>query len=196
MAAGTASPGGMTVEAFKGSFFDGDKVLKAMDRATRRVFSRFGAFVRRRAQTSIRYRVQASPPGQPPSAHKSAMRTKTNKRTGVTGQQAASPLRDMIYFAYAEQTQSVIVGPALFGGTRQTRSGPQTIPETLEKGGTSTITEALSGGQWRLLYSLDLAQRTTKPTRRRAARIAARSFMAPALEAELPNLTRMYEHSF
>jgi hypothetical protein len=124
------------------------------------------------------------------------MRTKTNRKTGVTKQQAASPLRDLIFFAYSPESQSVIVGPALFGGSRQTRSGAQTIPEALEHGGTSTVTEAMSGGQWRLVRSLDLAQSTTRPTRKRAARIAARMFMAPAAEAELPGLAPMYEHAF
>jgi len=195
MAAGMAAPGDMSVARFKESFFDAEAVLKKMDAATRRVMSRFGAFVRRRAQTSIRYRVKPSEPGQPPSAHRTFMRTKTNKRTGVSKQQPASPLRDLIFFAYSAETQSVIVGPALFAGSKQQR-GRQTIPETLERGGTATITEAMSGGQWRLIYSLELAQRTTKPTRRRAARIARRAFMAPALEAELPKLAPMYSHSF
>jgi hypothetical protein len=171
-------------------------VLKAMDKATRRNLSRFGAFVRRRAQTSIRYRTKPSQAGQPPSAHRSLMRTKTNKRTGATRKQQVSPLRDLIYFGYDAQAQTVIVGPALFAASRQAKTGLHTIPETLEKSGMSTVTEAMSGGRWRLLYSLELAQRTTRPTRKRAVRIAARSFMAPALAAELPKLASLYANSF
>ena len=123
-------------------------------------------------------------------------RKKTNRKTGVTKVQAVSPLRDLIFFAYSAEEQTLVIGPALFAGSSQKRAGIQTIPEALEKGGTATVTEALSGGQWRLLYSLDQAQQTTKPTRTRQARIDRRAFMAPALEAELPNLAPMYEHSF
>jgi len=198
MAVGHSTLGGLSVESFKGSFFDAAPVLKAMDSATRRVFSRFGSFVRRRAQTSIKYRVDPAPAGQPPSAHKTMMRTKTRKRKGVvsTSKQAVSPLRELIFFAYLAESQSVVVGPALFNGSKQPRAGVQTIPEALEKGGQATVMEALSGGHWYLVHSLELLQRLTKPTRKRQARIDARSFMAPALAAELPGLVAMYAKSF
>lgn len=57
------------LEAAKGNFFDRKAVLAAVDKATLRVLSKFGAFVRRRAKSSIRKRKKASPPGQPPSSH-------------------------------------------------------------------------------------------------------------------------------
>ncbi len=47
---------GMTFQATKGSFFDRDKVKRSVDAGTRRVFSKFGAFVRQRAKTSINKR--------------------------------------------------------------------------------------------------------------------------------------------
>jgi hypothetical protein len=59
----------MTFQAAKGSFFDRAKVKNAVDAGTRRVLSRFGAFVRTRARTSIRKRKGTSPPGGPPHAH-------------------------------------------------------------------------------------------------------------------------------
>jgi len=49
-------------------FFDSKKVVSATDRATRRVLSRFGAFVRRTAKQSIRKRKKVSQPGSPPSS--------------------------------------------------------------------------------------------------------------------------------
>lgn len=201
MAAGTAGPGTQSVERFKESFFDADKVIKAMDRATRKVFSKFGAFVRRRAQTSIRYRNKPAPPGQPPSAHRTGMKTKTNRRTGVSRVQPSSPLRDLIFFAYNADTQSVIIGPAIFPGSSPRRLQPTrgTVPQTLEVGGTLQ-----SAG--RALYMAQEAGRGAggrfiSRGKRRVQlkgnlRIDARPFMAPALAAELPNLTPMYEHAF
>jgi len=190
------SHGGGSVEWYKGSFFDAGAVMKEMDKATRRVFSRFGAFVRQRARASIRYQVPPAQPGRPPAGHRTQMRMKRVKKTGTFRAQAVSPLRELIFFAYSAESQSLVVGPAIFAGSRQPRPGGRTIPETLERGGTATVMEAMSGGRWRLIETLELLQRTTKPTRKRQARIDARAFMAPALEAELPKLVPMYANSF
>ncbi len=58
---------GMRVD--KRMFFDRKRVVDATDRATRRVLSKFGAFVRQTARRSIRRRRSVSQPGQPPSSH-------------------------------------------------------------------------------------------------------------------------------
>ncbi|HOM77081.1 MAG TPA: hypothetical protein PLE88_11240, partial [Anaerohalosphaeraceae bacterium] len=50
-------------------FFDSPKVIRAVDKSTRKVLSRFGAFVRRTAKQSIRKRKKSSTPGTPPSSH-------------------------------------------------------------------------------------------------------------------------------
>jgi ribosomal 50S subunit-associated protein YjgA (DUF615 family) len=76
----------------KSSFFDRKIVIDAMDRAARNVLSKFGAFVRQRAKSSIRQRKRASDPGKPPSSH-----------TGV--------LKDFIFFGYEADRQSVVIGP-------------------------------------------------------------------------------------
>lgn len=77
-------------------FFDKKKVLDAADRATSRVLSRFGAFVRTRARSSIRKRKRISDPGSPPSSH-------------------VGTLRDSIYFAYDPARRSVVIGPVRAG---------------------------------------------------------------------------------
>jgi hypothetical protein len=95
------------------NFFDSPKVLKALDRATRKALSKFGAFVRRRAQTSIRKRKKVSDPGQPPSGH-----------TGF--------LRRSILFSYDAARKSVVIGP--------TGGGPSpAAPRLLEHGGTGDV---------------------------------------------------------
>jgi hypothetical protein len=85
---------GMTLKAAKQGFFDRERVHKAVDKSTRKNLSRFGAFVRQRARTSIRRRKGTSPPGQPPHSH-----------VGL--------LRRLIFFAYDRGQQSVVIGPTL-----------------------------------------------------------------------------------
>ena len=73
-------------------FFDREAVTGAVDKAARKVLSRFGAFVRRGAKSSIRKRKRVSSPGEPPSSH-----------TGL--------LKRLIYFGYDRQRRSVVIGP-------------------------------------------------------------------------------------
>ena len=51
----------------KQMFFDRAKVKNAVDKGVRKVLSKFGAFVRRTARSSIRKRKRVSAPGEPPS---------------------------------------------------------------------------------------------------------------------------------
>ena len=98
---------------FKLEFFDSKAVISATDKATRRVLSKFGAYVRRSAKSSIRKRKRFSEPGKPPSSH--------------TGK-----LKKFIYFGYEPINASVVVGPVQFSG-----KGP--IPKILEHGGSEIV---------------------------------------------------------
>ena len=103
---------GMTIDQAKGMFFDRNKVTGVVNRAERRVLSRFGAFVRTGARSSIRKRKRVSSPGSPPSSH-----------TGL--------LKRTIFFVYDPKKSNVIIGPVLLGkGTN--------APELLEHGGAAT----------------------------------------------------------
>ena len=73
------------------------------------MLSRFGAFVRTRAKTSIRKRKGTSPPGSPPHSH-----------VGL--------LRKFILFAYDPTRKSVVIGPTLIRAESQ-------APRLLEHGG-------------------------------------------------------------
>lgn len=99
----------MTFLAAKQGFFDRAKVKNAVDAGTRRVLSRFGAFVRTRAKTSIRKKKGTSPPGSPPHSH-----------VGL--------LRKFILFAYDPTRKSVVIGPTLIRAESQ-------APRLLEHGG-------------------------------------------------------------
>ena len=102
----------------KQMFFDRDKVRKRTDAGTRRVLSRFGAYVRTTAKHSIRKRKRISDPGEPPSSH-----------TGL--------LRRFIFFGYDRDRRSVVIGPM------RLNQKVGDAPAALEYGGTSTVVEGL-----------------------------------------------------
>jgi len=104
----------------KQMFFDRKAVSGAVDRATRKVLSRFGAFVRTGARHSIRKRKRVSAPGEPPSSH-----------TGL--------LRNFILFGYDRGRRSVVIGP------QRLNQKVGDAPHALEHGGTSTVVEGLRG---------------------------------------------------
>lgn len=154
-----------SLKALKGGFFDADKIAAKAERANARAQSKFGAFTRRRMKSSIRYRQKPSAPGQPPSAHRSEgfTRETRSRKTGAVRRQAASPLRELIFFARDPRTDSVVIGPVVFG----TRGAP-----ALEFGGRATV---------------------RREGRTRTVFIRPRPFARPAGEAEaekLPDLLR------
>jgi len=102
----------------KQMFFDRGAVTSATDRATRRVLSRFGAFVRTAAKHSIRKRKATSAPGEPPSSH-----------TGL--------LRRFIFFGYDRDRRSVVIDPM------RLNQKVDDAPAALEYGGASTVMEGL-----------------------------------------------------
>lgn len=85
---------GIKLSEAKRLFFDREAVTSAADRGTWKVLSKFGAFVRQTAKTSIRKRKAVSEPGQPPSSH-----------TGL--------LKRNIFFVFSPETRSVVIGPIL-----------------------------------------------------------------------------------
>lgn len=103
---------GFKIDQAKGLFFDRPAVTRAADAGTRRALSKFGAFVRRRARSSIRQRKGVAPAGQPPSSH-------------------LDLLKRWILFAYEPNRRSVVIGPA------RLNAKVGNAPEALEYGGPS-----------------------------------------------------------
>lgn len=103
---------GLRLRGAQALFFDRSAVTGRVSRAERRVLSRFGAFVRRGARSSIRRRRRISSPGAPPSSH-----------TGL--------LKRNIYFVYEPARASVVIGPILLN-----KAGD--APALLEHGGRVT----------------------------------------------------------
>lgn len=106
----------MKLKSLQAGFFDRKAVVDKVGQAGKRVLSRFGAFVRRRAQTSIRKRKGISTPGGPPHSH------------------APHLLRKFLFFAYDQRRESVVIGPA-----KLNRVVSRNAPEALEYGGRSTV---------------------------------------------------------
>ena len=113
-------------------FFDRRKVIDRTDRTTRRVLSKFGAFVRQTARRSIRKRKRISEPGKPPSSH-----------VGL--------LKRRIFFGYDRGRDSVVVGPAPINASGgRSPYGDTTVPELLEEGG--RVRRREKGGQTEVLH--------------------------------------------
>ncbi|NLX60072.1 MAG: hypothetical protein GXY74_13420 [Phycisphaerae bacterium] len=108
---------GMDFKSTLGTFFDRKAVMSKVDAATRKVLSKFGAFVRQSAKSSIRKRKKPAPPGSPPSSH-----------VGL--------LKKFIFFGYDPSAGrgSVVIGPA-----RLNQKGRGEAPPLLEYGGKTTL---------------------------------------------------------
>ncbi len=104
---------GMDLKTMQAGFFDRSKIIRSVDRAARQVLSKFGAFVRTAARSSIRKRKKASEPGKPPSSH-------------------VGTLKQFIYFAYEPGSRNVVIGPTRIN----TSTGEP--PHALEYGGLTT----------------------------------------------------------
>lgn len=106
-------------------FFDRKFVASEIGAANAKALSRHGAFVQRRARSSLRRRKRVSLPGEPPSVH--------------TDHPVAS-LKN-IWFAYDPARQSVVIGPlrlnlhsAIWGPEGRTLT-TGAVPGLLEHGG-------------------------------------------------------------
>ena len=165
------------ITAAKAGFFDREAVQHAMDRRAAAVLGGLGAFVRQRAQSSIRTpgaRKKASSPGKPPY-----------NQTGV--------LRQSILFWYDAAGQTVTIGPVALN-----RSTPRWVvgesrptPAVLEHGGTLRVHEVQLNGQWLKVAPTDPWLKGERmrfaPRRERSLTIAARPYMRPALEKTINN---------
>ena len=158
---------GMKMNQAKALFFDRRSVHSAVDKATHRVLSRFGAFVRTRARTSIR---------RPKKTNRDGKTIRLPSEPGEPPRNQTDLLRDSILFAYDPQHRSVVIGPVLLNS-----KGGHHIPETLEYGGTTTVDFwDKSGSDWQ--------------RKKRRVKVQARPFMGPAFEYvtdnEMPTMWR------
>jgi hypothetical protein len=160
-------------------FFDSPKVIKAVGRATARVLSKFGAYVRTAAMSSIRRRKGISTPGQPPSSHEGS-------------------LKHRILFGLEMEKRNVVIGPqklnvVYFNRHRQPVTG--TVPEVLEYGGEIFVLEVFSRGEWARADLRSRRDLAGKKIRYRRVRIKPRPFMHPAFNREKRKLPALWADS-
>ena len=192
---------------FRVAFFDTKEVRSKVSEATRKVLSKFGAFVRQTAKQSMKKKNGPAPPGQPPHSH-----------VGL--------LKRWILFGYDKTRESVVVGPS-----KLPKKG--NVPETLEKGGTVTrknprrINRKIGDGgvillrksnsaaskqvvdghyqkRWVTFGPLKTAKQVFRAERLEAeiwgpfeiaGTIEPRPYMGPAFESELPKLPPQWQDS-
>jgi hypothetical protein len=159
---------------FQKLFFDRASVITATTAATRRVLSKFGAFVRTRAKSSIRRRKRISEPGQPPSSH-------------------AGTLKRLIFFGYEASKQSVVIGPAFSGGDAAMTS--RITKSTRRKSGTNIDVIGTRRIRYVVPFVLEYGGTVTAGGGKRQYRYRARPFMRPALEAEKGQLPKLWKDS-
>jgi hypothetical protein len=159
-------------------FFDRQAVIDRLRAANRKALSKAGAFIRRRARSSLRRRKNPSPPGSPPSVHTSD-RVATLKN---------------ILFVYEPNSQSLVVGPVKLN--QRAVLGPEltdaTVPQIQEFGASVKVREVQRGGKWR---SGVRHVRSGEAVRTRIVKYAPRPFMGPALEAEKDNIPEAWAGS-
>lgn len=162
-------------------FFDRAAVINAVSKGRRRALSKVGAFVRRTARSLIRSRRRASNPGEPPSSHEGS-------------------LRRLLFFAYDQSADSVVIGPALMNGaSRHVFTHGKTVPETLEFGGQVTAMEYLAPlgptkkQKWVWVRS-HKAKSISVRQRKRTSRIEPRPFMRPAFEMNRRAVVQMFRN--
>jgi hypothetical protein len=155
-------------------FFDRIAVIQAMDKATHGAMSRASAFIKRAAQTSMKYRKKKSAAGAPPSAHKDGR---------------GPLLRKFLWFYYDPRTRSAVIGPIKLSAW-PAEAGPLN-----EFGGTAPrivfvkqVTRKTTGAQrkaYRNLLKTGQLVRKRGPRKTVTARYPQRPFMAPALKKEV-----------
>lgn len=159
----------------KDMFLDRRAVTDRISKANARSLKKVGAFIRRRARSSLRRRKKVSAAGGTPSVH-SKDKTATLKN---------------ILFAYDSSNESLVVGPVKLNQVNQAAGSGANVPVPAlhEFGGTVAILEKSTdkGKTW-LRAKRRRNPRPWEQYRRRNATYAPRPFMGPALEAEQDNI--------
>jgi hypothetical protein len=104
----------------KFAFFDSKAVTRRVDPKKKRFLSKFGAFTRRTARSSIKSggkKNKTSAPGEPPRAH------------------GKSLLKKGIFFGYDFRNESVVIGPVL-----RATDGGRDAATAIEEGGNISFT--------------------------------------------------------
>ena len=173
-------------------FFNAPMMEKAVNKARMKMLSKAGAFVQRRARSSMRRitgkknKGKPSAAGKPPNAHSPA---KLSLKT--------------ILFKYDAKRDAMLVGPIKFNAIARTVSGRTTVPSLHEYGQTAIIYEERwvapwgKPSEWRRVNSKRKQKKSPENWEKRTRKVKypKRPFMAPALKAEAPNFPDLFENA-
>jgi hypothetical protein len=180
-------------EVSRVSYFDREAVIKALDGPRRRALNEMGRRIRKFAQKSLRYGDKSSPPGSPPTAHKSRRRKRTSRSTGKVRYRSVSFLREFMEYGYDLDTKSTVVGPRRLNGT----ADPDSM-HRLEYGGSfqgKGRTFSVKNAVGRDAKGRYTSQGSKTVRLAGTIRIAPRPFMGPALQAEIPGFAPLWKDS-
>ncbi len=134
-----------SIDRFKNGFFDRGAVIGALGKGEAQALSKGGAYIRTEARSSLRYRLNPSPVGSPPSVHRDdrpgGLHREYTKKDGTTARRPVSPLKEFIFFAWDSDSKSVIIGPAATNQRNAQGYGGRSIPNVLEEGGMVRVFE-------------------------------------------------------
>jgi hypothetical protein len=197
----------LTFKEAKANFFDREVVTKAVDEGSREALSKLGAFTRTVAQRSIKQARRLKKEEMSPEMQAQYEGAKVSDRPYKSSEPGEPPrsrtkkLKRGILYAFDPASKSVVAGAMKFS--------PSPAPSVLEYGGSSEVdvilapkrkqgrkaTEAQKAGlaKARAAGKLKRGKEKTK-TARVAVKIAARPYMAPALEVVKPKIPDKFKN--
>ena len=190
-------------------FFDRTAVTGAVDRATRSVLSRFGAYVRRTAKGSIRKAKGPSKPGSPPHSHKGLSAgvhlLPLQPRDPLGGHRAGTvcafhgrPVQSGTRRHGADPQPPAAQAGARAGVARSasTRARPAKTTKQVEgRHGTAEVTYAKLFTAAQVERANQLNEQLYGPEFIPGVRIEPRPYMGPAFAKETPKLPQMWQDS-
>jgi hypothetical protein len=169
----------MNIVSVKELFFDRQKIIDKTTRATRKILSKFGAFVRTRSKSSIKKAKKSSVVGSPPK--------------GKVGK-----LKKSILFSFDPSTESVVIGPINLDTQYINNNGKPVsgnAASVLESGGKIQVMEGLIKDYWKRINIRAKNQQQYSEIRVRTVSIGPRPFMGPAFQSELVKMPSMWKNS-
>lgn len=197
----------LTFQAAKANFFDREVVTKAVDEGSREELSKLGAYTRTVAQRSIKQARRLKMEEMSPEMQAQYKGTKVSQRPykssepGETPRSRTKKLKRGILYAFDPATKSAVAGAMKFSASP--------APSVLEDGGSSEVeiivapkrkkrgpaTEKQKEGLAKARAAGKLKRGKEKAKRtRKAVQIAARPYMAPALEVVKPKIPDKFKN--
>lgn len=196
----------LTFKEAKANFFDRQVVVDAIDKESREVLTKLGAYAKTVAQRSIKQARRLKLEEMSPEMQAQYEGTKVSQRPYKSSEPGEPPrsrtkkLKKGILYAFDPATKSAVAGAMKFS--------PSPAPQVLEYGGTSevdvvvapkrkgrTATEKQKEGLAKARAAGKLRRSKEKAKRaRQAVQIAARPYMAPALEVVKPKVPSKFKN--